>query len=255
MGFSRDAAIELARRTSDLSDDLATHAAETYVREELRLRARVDQAARDLLEMLLQRVHSGNPQDPSGSSRPRLGWEPHRGGIEDRLDGGSVAERRVGDQFRSNGDSALDRPGISPCGYSNGGDRGHCSKRRWRVGRRTAGRGARRPPRAGHRAVLRAEHASPEPRRGPGRLRPGRRPWPCRRARETYQDNRKALATATVTLHAFADASMNIPHAAVRPERPSKHPAVSAPADSGAQWARSATVLRACRSDLPSRPA
>ena len=34
LGFSRDTALELARRTSELSDDLTTHAAETYVREE-----------------------------------------------------------------------------------------------------------------------------------------------------------------------------------------------------------------------------
>lgn len=54
LGFSRDAALELARRTSELSDDLTTHAAETYVREEARLRALSDQAARDLLEMLLR---------------------------------------------------------------------------------------------------------------------------------------------------------------------------------------------------------
>jgi hypothetical protein len=54
LGFSRDAALELARRTSELSDDLTTHAAETYVREESRLRAVSDQAARDLLEMLLR---------------------------------------------------------------------------------------------------------------------------------------------------------------------------------------------------------
>ncbi len=54
LGFSRDAALELARRTSELSDDLTTHAAESYVREESRLRALSDQAARDLLEMLLR---------------------------------------------------------------------------------------------------------------------------------------------------------------------------------------------------------
>ncbi len=54
LGFSRDTALELARRTSELSDDLTTHAAESYVREESRLRALSDQAARDLLEMLLR---------------------------------------------------------------------------------------------------------------------------------------------------------------------------------------------------------
>jgi sugar diacid utilization regulator len=54
LGFSRDAALELARRTSELTDDLTTHAAETYVREVSRLRALSDQAARDLLELLLQ---------------------------------------------------------------------------------------------------------------------------------------------------------------------------------------------------------
>jgi sugar diacid utilization regulator len=54
LGFSRDAALELARRTSELTDDLTTHAAETYVREVSRLRALSDQAARDLLERLLQ---------------------------------------------------------------------------------------------------------------------------------------------------------------------------------------------------------
>jgi sugar diacid utilization regulator len=57
LGFSRDTALELARRTSELSDDLTTHAAETYVREESRLRALNDQAARDLLEMLLRGEH------------------------------------------------------------------------------------------------------------------------------------------------------------------------------------------------------
>lgn len=57
LGFSRDTALELARRTSELSDDLTTHAAETYVREESRLRALSDQAARDLLEMLLRGEH------------------------------------------------------------------------------------------------------------------------------------------------------------------------------------------------------
>lgn len=54
LGFSRDTALELARRTSELSDDLTTHAAESYVREESRLRALSDQAARDLLELLLR---------------------------------------------------------------------------------------------------------------------------------------------------------------------------------------------------------
>jgi sugar diacid utilization regulator len=54
LGFSRDAALELAQRTSELSDYLTTHAAETYVREESRLRALSDQAARDLLELLLR---------------------------------------------------------------------------------------------------------------------------------------------------------------------------------------------------------
>ena len=54
LGFSRDAALELARRTSELTDDLTTHAAETYVREISRLRAISDQAARDLLELLLR---------------------------------------------------------------------------------------------------------------------------------------------------------------------------------------------------------
>jgi sugar diacid utilization regulator len=54
LGFSRDASLELARRTSELTDDLTTHAAETYVREVSRLRALSDQAARDLLELLLQ---------------------------------------------------------------------------------------------------------------------------------------------------------------------------------------------------------
>jgi len=54
LGFSRDAALELARRTSELTDDLTTHAAETYVREVSRLRAISDQEARDLLELLLQ---------------------------------------------------------------------------------------------------------------------------------------------------------------------------------------------------------
>lgn len=54
LGFSREAALELARRTSELTDDLTTHAAETYVREVSRLRALSDQAARDLLELLLQ---------------------------------------------------------------------------------------------------------------------------------------------------------------------------------------------------------
>ena len=54
LGFSRDAALALARRTSELSDDLTTHAAETYVREESRLRAVSEQEARDLLELLLR---------------------------------------------------------------------------------------------------------------------------------------------------------------------------------------------------------
>lgn len=54
LGFARDAAVELARRTSELTDNLTTHAAETYVREISRLRAASDQAARDLLELLLQ---------------------------------------------------------------------------------------------------------------------------------------------------------------------------------------------------------
>ncbi|HEY8583706.1 MAG TPA: helix-turn-helix domain-containing protein [Capillimicrobium sp.] len=54
LGFSRDAALGLARRTSELSDDLTTHAAETYVREESRLRAVSDQQARDVLELLLR---------------------------------------------------------------------------------------------------------------------------------------------------------------------------------------------------------
>jgi hypothetical protein len=54
LGFSRDAALELARRTSELTDDLTTHAAETYVREISRLRALSEQEARDLLELLLQ---------------------------------------------------------------------------------------------------------------------------------------------------------------------------------------------------------
>jgi hypothetical protein len=54
LGFSRDAALELARRTSELTDDLTTHAAETYVREISRLRALSDQEARDLLELLLR---------------------------------------------------------------------------------------------------------------------------------------------------------------------------------------------------------
>jgi len=54
LGFSRDAALELARRTSELTDDLTTHAAETYVREVSRLRALSDQEARDLLELLLR---------------------------------------------------------------------------------------------------------------------------------------------------------------------------------------------------------
>jgi hypothetical protein len=54
LGFSRDAALELARRTSELTDDLTTHAAETYVREISRLRAISDQEARDLLELVLR---------------------------------------------------------------------------------------------------------------------------------------------------------------------------------------------------------
>jgi sugar diacid utilization regulator len=54
LGFSREAALELARRTSELGDDLTTHAAETYVREVSRLRALSEQEARDLLELLLQ---------------------------------------------------------------------------------------------------------------------------------------------------------------------------------------------------------
>jgi PucR C-terminal helix-turn-helix domain/GGDEF-like domain len=54
LGFSRDAALELARRSSELTDDLTTHAAETYVREISRLRAISDQEARDLLELVLR---------------------------------------------------------------------------------------------------------------------------------------------------------------------------------------------------------
>ncbi|HVX34344.1 MAG TPA: helix-turn-helix domain-containing protein [Solirubrobacterales bacterium] len=54
LGFSRDTALELARRTSEITDALTTHAAETYVREESRLRTLSDRAARDLLETLLR---------------------------------------------------------------------------------------------------------------------------------------------------------------------------------------------------------
>jgi hypothetical protein len=54
LGFSREAVLELTRRTSELTDDLTTHAAETYVREISRLRALPEQEARDLLELLLR---------------------------------------------------------------------------------------------------------------------------------------------------------------------------------------------------------
>jgi hypothetical protein len=54
LGLSRDAAVEVARRLSEAMDTLTTHAAATYVREESRLRALSDKAARDLLEALLR---------------------------------------------------------------------------------------------------------------------------------------------------------------------------------------------------------
>lgn len=54
LGLSRDAAVELARRMSDAMDTLTTHAAATYVREESRIHALNDKAARDLLDALLR---------------------------------------------------------------------------------------------------------------------------------------------------------------------------------------------------------
>jgi hypothetical protein len=54
LGLSRDAAVEVARRLSEAMDTLTTHAAATYVREESRLRALSDKAARDFLEALLR---------------------------------------------------------------------------------------------------------------------------------------------------------------------------------------------------------
>jgi hypothetical protein len=54
LGLSRDAAVEVARRMSEAMDTLTTHAAATYVREESRLRALSDKAARDFLEALLR---------------------------------------------------------------------------------------------------------------------------------------------------------------------------------------------------------
>jgi hypothetical protein len=54
LGLSRDGAVEVARRLSEAMDTLTTHAAATYVREESRLRALSDKAARDLLEALLR---------------------------------------------------------------------------------------------------------------------------------------------------------------------------------------------------------
>src|SRR4051794_12544691 len=54
LGLPRDDALEPPRRTSELSDDRTTHPAETYVREEARLRAHSDRAARDMLELMLR---------------------------------------------------------------------------------------------------------------------------------------------------------------------------------------------------------
>lgn len=53
LGLSRDAALDLLRTTFELSEMLTTHAAGSYVREESRLRARSEQASRDLLEVLI----------------------------------------------------------------------------------------------------------------------------------------------------------------------------------------------------------
>jgi len=54
LGLSRDVAVELARRMSDAMDTLTTHAAASYVREESRIHALNDKAARDLLDALLR---------------------------------------------------------------------------------------------------------------------------------------------------------------------------------------------------------
>jgi hypothetical protein len=53
LGLSRNTSLELARGFFEMFDELTTHAAETYVREESRLLARRNDAARDLLELLI----------------------------------------------------------------------------------------------------------------------------------------------------------------------------------------------------------
>jgi hypothetical protein len=98
LGLSRDAAVELARRVSEAMDTLTTHAAATYVREESRLRALDDQAARDLLDALLR-----GDVDPTGG-------EPHSAapGLDPQGDL-VVVVARVSTTSTSSSVAALDR--------------------------------------------------------------------------------------------------------------------------------------------------
>jgi PucR C-terminal helix-turn-helix domain/GGDEF-like domain len=72
LGISREAGFTLARSAIDAIDTITTQAAESYLREETRLRAQSGRAARDLVERLID----GQPTDPGRRHPAAPGLDP-----------------------------------------------------------------------------------------------------------------------------------------------------------------------------------
>jgi PucR C-terminal helix-turn-helix domain/GGDEF-like domain len=73
-GLSRDGALALAKTAFDVADAFTTHAAETYVREEARIRTHSRDSTRDLLEILLSGDVDAVAQEPHVAAP---GLDPH----------------------------------------------------------------------------------------------------------------------------------------------------------------------------------
>jgi PucR C-terminal helix-turn-helix domain/GGDEF-like domain len=72
LGISREAGFALARSAIDAIDTITTQAAESYLREETRLRTQSGRAARDLVERLID----GQPIDPGRRHPAAPGLDP-----------------------------------------------------------------------------------------------------------------------------------------------------------------------------------
>jgi hypothetical protein len=98
LGLSRESAVEISRTLYTIGDRLTTHAAAAYVREELRIQGHGQQAARDLMELLIlgealpmwDRHPAAPTMDPQGA------WLVAVGRIRAGNDPGSDLDTAVG---------------------------------------------------------------------------------------------------------------------------------------------------------------